>query len=131
MTVEFVGELSNPAAIVVRHSAKSSGVEFFTPNSYSQQLGLMFRPAGYLVSAHIHNEVERAITITQEVLLIRSGKCKVSLYQGNLVSHEIFLESGDVILLAHGGHSIEMITDCEILEVKQGPYLGALDKTFL
>jgi hypothetical protein len=33
--------------------------------------------------------------------------------------------------LAHGGHQIEMQSDCEILEVKQGPYAGENDKTHL
>ena len=36
---------------------------------------------------------------------------------------------GDVILLAHGGHKIEVLEDAEILEVKQGPYAGPNDKT--
>ena len=39
------------------------------------------------------------------------------------------LESGDVILLAFGGHGFEMIEDSEIIEVKQGPYVGEADKT--
>ena len=39
--------------------------------------------------------------------------------------------TGDVILLAHGGHEIVMNTECEILEVKQGPYAGPNDKTHL
>jgi hypothetical protein len=44
---------------------------------------------------------------------------------------KILLSKGDVILLAKGTHSIEMISDCEILEVKQGPFIGAEDKTIL
>jgi hypothetical protein len=39
------------------------------------------------------------------------------------------LEAGDVILLASGGHGFEMIEDSEIIEVKQGPYAGEMDKT--
>ena len=39
------------------------------------------------------------------------------------------LVSGDVILLAFGGHGFEMIDDTEIIEVKQGPYAGDTDKT--
>jgi hypothetical protein len=33
-----------------------------------------------------------------------------------------------VILLAHGGHGFEMIEETEIIEVKQGPYAGDMDK---
>ena len=46
---------------------------------------------------------------------------------------ELYLESrilnkGDVILLANGGHGFKMIEESEIIEVKQGPYIGSLDK---
>jgi hypothetical protein len=39
------------------------------------------------------------------------------------------LEAGDIILLAFGGHGFEMIEPTEIIEVKQGPYAGDMDKT--
>ena len=39
------------------------------------------------------------------------------------------LYKGDVILLSFGGHGFKMLDDCEIIEVKQGPYAGELDKT--
>ena len=132
MSGQYFGEVSNPSAIVVRSDEKVDGIQFFSPTSYSQQLGLMTRPAGYVVPAHVHNEVERRIVHTQEVLLIRSGRCLVTLFDSNLrVSSKIELSGGDVILLAHGGHEIQMITECEILEVKQGPYAGVDDKTHL
>ena len=38
------------------------------------------------------------------------------------------LNQGDVILLAYGGHGFEMLEDSEIIEVKQGPYAGEMDK---
>ena len=36
------------------------------------------------------------------------------------------LASGDVILLASGGHGIDIIKDAEIIEVKQGPYINEM-----
>ena len=132
MAVEFYGGSERPSAIVVRAREKVEGIKFFSPSDYSQQLGLMSRPAGYKVPAHIHNEVSRTITNTQEVLFIRTGQCLVKLFDKDLqVVDEINLATGDVILLAHGGHQIEMQSDCEILEVKQGPYAGENDKTHL
>jgi hypothetical protein len=132
MAVEFYGGSERPSAIVVRAQEKVEGIKFFSPSDYSQQLGLMSRPAGYKVPAHIHNEVSRTITNTQEVLFIRNGQCLVKLFDKDLkVVDEINLATGDVILLAHGGHQIEMQSDCEILEVKQGPYAGENDKTHL
>ena len=128
----YFGEESRPSAIVIRADESVSGIEFFSPADFSQQIGLMTRPAGYKVPAHVHNLVERKIEHTQEVLMIRRGSCEVILFNElNVVSHNIVLKVGDVILLAHGGHEINMITECEILEVKQGPYAGNMDKTAL
>lgn len=132
MAIEYFGNQTRPSAIVVRSNYKVDGIQFFSPEDYSQQLGLMTRPAGYVVPAHVHNEVERKISNTQEVLLIRAGHCRVTLFSSESLATDIIeLEQGDVILLAHGGHKIEMITECEILEVKQGPYAGDMDKTHL
>lgn len=132
MNIEFFGAEVNPSAIVIRSGAKVDGIKFFSPSDYSQQLGLMTRPAGHIVPAHIHNEVERRIVQTQEVLLIRKGVCLVTLFNDLLVIEaQITLTEGDVILLANGGHEIEMLSECEILEVKQGPYAGENDKTHL
>ena len=39
------------------------------------------------------------------------------------------LHQGDVILLAYGGHGFEILENCEMIEVKQGPYEGEQDKT--
>ncbi len=132
MAIEFFGDVSQPSAIVIRAGESVSGIQFFSPSDYSQQLGLMTRPSGYIVPAHIHNEVERKITQTQEVLLLRKGSCLVTLFDdANMPRDRIRLEKGDVILLANGAHKIEMLTECEILEVKQGPYAGDNDKTHI
>ena len=66
---------------------------------------------------------------TKEVLVIRKGKLRVDFYEDNqtyIESHTI--EEGDVILLAYGGHGFEILEDCEMIEIKQGPYLGEQDK---
>jgi hypothetical protein len=39
------------------------------------------------------------------------------------------LAAGDVILLASGGHGFEALEEIEMIEVKQGPYIGDADKT--
>jgi hypothetical protein len=130
MHVEFFGDRSHPQAIVIRAGMKIDGIEFFSPQNYSQQVGLMTRPAGYTVAAHFHNPVERLITSTQEVLIIRKGECSITLFNAmGEVLTKIHLSMGDAILLAHGAHQIDMISECEILEVKQGPYAGEFDKT--
>jgi predicted PurR-regulated permease PerM len=64
------------------------------------------------------------------VLFIKSGKVRVDFYDDNqnyLVSRVLY--QGDVILLAFGGHGFEMLAPTEMIEVKQGPYAGEVDKT--
>jgi mannose-6-phosphate isomerase-like protein (cupin superfamily) len=69
------------------------------------------------------------VTLTQEVLFIKSGKVRVDFYDDNQHYLESrILEKGDVILLAAGGHGFEMMEDSEMIEVKQGPYCGEEDK---
>lgn len=117
-------------AIIISRNFKKAGIEFFTPDDFSQQLAYMNRPTGYVIAPHVHNSVKREVELTQEVLFIKSGKVRVDFYddERNYLESTI-LEAGDVILLAHGGHGFEMIEPTEMIEVKQGPYAGDKDKT--
>jgi hypothetical protein len=116
-------------SIIIRTSFQKDGISFFTPGDFSQQLGYMNRPAGYIIDPHVHNMVERKVTLTQEVLFIKSGKVRVDFYNDDKIYlHSRILEQGDVILLAAGGHGFEILEQAEIIEVKQGPYCGDEDK---
>lgn len=117
-------------ALIIRHSFYKEGIEFFTPGTYSQQIGYMNRPAGYVIPPHVHNPVVREVLYTKEVLLIKSGLLRVDFYSdAQIYLESTILETGDVILLAYGGHGFEMLVPTEIIEVKQGPYAGDQDKT--
>lgn len=116
-------------AIIIRSDFKQDGITFFTPDEFSQQLGYMNRPKGYVIEPHIHKHLERKVLYTQEVLLIRSGLVRVDFYdetQNYLESCSLY--EGDVILLASGGHGFEIMEDAEIIEIKQGPYSSENDK---
>ena len=117
-------------AIIIPSDYKSEGgVEFFTPNDFSQQLAFMSHKKGKVIDAHTHNIVAREVKYTKEVLIIRKGKLRVDFYDDdrNYIESHIIKE-GDVILLAYGGHGFEVLEDCDFIEVKQGPYLGDKDK---
>ena len=117
-------------AITIRSGFRKEGIEFFTPDEFSQQLAYMNRPAGYRIQPHTHNAVSREVTLTQEVLFIRKGKVRVDFYSvDRRYVVDTILEAGDVILLASGGHGFTMLEPTEMIEVKQGPYLGDEDKT--
>jgi len=116
-------------AIVIYSNYRNEGIEFFSPENFSQQLGYMSRSKGYCIQPHMHIEVKREETLTNEVLFIKKGKVKVNLFDNNknFIESRI-LSKGDVILLAAGGHGFEMLEDSEIIEVKQGPYISDSDK---
>ena len=117
-------------AIIIKHDYKGEGIEFFTPEHFSQQLGYMNRPSGYKITPHVHNAVDREVKLTQEVLFIKSGRVRIDFFNYERAYLEsTILQQGDVVLLADGGHGFEMLEDSEIIEVKQGPYSGDEDKT--
>lgn len=117
-------------AIIIHSDYNNDGIEFFTPGEFSQQLGYMNRPKDYVIPPHVHNIVERKVDLTQEVLIVRSGKIRVDFYDDNRNYIESrILQTGDIILLAHGGHGFKMLEPSEMVEVKQGPYCGDQDKT--
>lgn len=119
----------NLIAIIIDPDHKGDGIEFFTPHDFSQQIAYMNRPEGYEISPHIHNHVERTILHTQETLFIKSGRVRIDFFDDNhvFITSRI-LKTGHVILLAHGGHGLMMLEPTEIIEVKQGPYIGTNDK---
>lgn len=124
MTVETVRHEDRTLAIILRNAHSGEGIQFFTPPEYSQQLGYMKRPVGYRIQPHVHLQVERKSTLTQEVLFVKRGRVRVSFYDNvDTKIAERELATGDVILLSEGGHGFEMLEETELIEVKQGPYL--------
>lgn len=117
-------------ALIVRNNYDKKGISFFTPDDFSQQLAFMHHPAGHIILPHVHNEVKREVLYTKEVLVIKKGKMRCDFYSDNqeYLKSEI-VETGDVILLANGGHGFECLEETEMFEIKQGPYAGEADKT--
>jgi mannose-6-phosphate isomerase-like protein (cupin superfamily) len=121
------GEL---CAIILFSTFDQQGIQFLTPQNFSQQLASMSYPAGRIIPAHIHNEVKREVFLTQEALFIRRGKVRLDFYshKGEYRKSRV-LGPGDVILLIAGGHGFEVLEDLNMVEVKQGPYAGDQDRT--
>ena len=129
--IEQVTHNNKLLSVIIRVNYKSDGIEFFTPGDFSQQLAYIHRKKNYIIPPHTHNAVKREVNFTQEVLVIKSGKVRVDYYDDD----KRYLESkilyqGDVVLLASGGHGFKMLEDSEMIEVKQGPYAGDMDKNF-
>lgn len=120
-----------PLATVLFHTYHSKGIHFFTPGEFSQQLGYMKHPKGYNIPPHDHNPITRTVEWTQETIIVRAGSTRLDLYAPQTRNYliSLMLHTGDIALLAHGGHGFYMEEDCEMIEVKQGPYAGDSDKT--
>lgn len=78
---------------------------------------------------HEHKPIERRVTGTSEMLLVREGSCEVEIYSGNreLVATRR-LTTGDVIVFLGGGHGLKTEGRTVFLELKQGPYPGTDEK---
>lgn len=128
--VKIIKDNNEILAIVIRNDYSTDGIEFFTPDEFSQQLAYMHHKKGKIIKPHSHRSLKREISFTQEVLFIKSGRLRVDLYKSNQTFHSThILSAGDTILLAGGGHGFEVLEDIEMIEVKQGPYAGNMDKT--
>lgn len=116
-------------ALIVRNSYKKDGVNFVTPEDYSQQLAYMHHPPGKIITPHMHYSVTRQVHYTKEVLIIKKGKLRVDFYDNSekYIESRVLLQ-GDVILLSTAGHGFEVLEELEMIEVKQGPYVGNSDK---
>jgi mannose-6-phosphate isomerase-like protein (cupin superfamily) len=128
--IDQISSRNRLLAIIIQRRFSGSGVCFFTPDDFSQQLAYMHHPAGKTIDPHVHNPVPREVNYTQEVLFIKKGRLRVDFYDEdhNYLESRV-LEAGDVILLAGGGHGFEVLEEIEMFEVKQGPYAGENDKT--
>ncbi|MDP3791554.1 MAG: hypothetical protein Q8R38_05890 [Candidatus Omnitrophota bacterium] len=118
-------------AIILPSRIDTKGATFFTPPEFSQQVGLLRHRKGAQVKPHVHKLVKRRIERTQEVLHVKKGKVAVYLYdEKERCLGTRILKKGDTILLASGGHGVEVLKDSLMLEIKQGPYAGVDDKEY-
>ncbi|MDU4695591.1 MAG: hypothetical protein E6Y08_07230 [Paenibacillus sp.] len=131
--IDYIKNNEQLLAIIVNNRDElhsKEGVTFLTPPELFQQVAYMNHAKGKVIEPHDHNHIKREVTATQEVLIIQKGKLRVDFYTDEREYLESrILEAGDIILLAHGGHGFEVIEDLGMIEVKQGPYAGELDKT--
>lgn len=128
-SIEHVRVGDQLIAIIVSAAHNPNATEFITSPELNLQVGFVKYPAGGHIQPHTHLPIERNTVGTNEILLVRSGKVRVSLHDDQRrVVAERTLEEGDLLLMVSGGHGFAMVEDTVILEVKQGPYLGVEEK---
>lgn len=126
-----VVEIKAGDLVLARHIPASAvwkdGLNFFSEDEDFIQVGVWGYGAGKELKAHIHNEVKREVQWTQEVLFVRSGKLRANIFNTNEEKvAELEVGAGDVIILLRGGHGYEILEEnTKVLEIKNGPYVGA------
>jgi hypothetical protein len=102
------------------------GLNFITDNSLFVQVGSWWYQKGKNLAKHKHNIVPRECNITQEMVFVKSGSMKATIYDQEMVFiEEIILKQGDLAIMAYGGHGYEILEDnTKIIEAKNGPFLS-------
>ncbi|MPN06188.1 hypothetical protein SDC9_153444 [bioreactor metagenome] len=119
----------NVMALLIRAEHSEQGINFLTKNGDYQQVAYMGHMKGYKILPHYHNKISRKVDYTCETLIIRKGIIEVNLYDHLKISYTFIMRVGDIITLFSGGHGFNVIEDVEMVEIKQGPFLGPQDKT--
>lgn len=127
--VEHICWNDQTLAYVIRADLSPSKTTFLTPDEFKQQVGFVVYPKGGVIQRHVHRSIPRQLIGTSEVLILRSGRCEIDIYNDarELVATRE-LRQGDIMLMVGGGHGFRMLDDTVFLEVKQGPYLGIDEK---
>ena len=127
--VEIISAGGHCLAYIVSARMSPNATTFLTPPDLKQQVGFVVYPAGGVVKRHVHRALERNLLGTSEVILVRSGRCELDIYDDdrNLVATRE-LGPGDLMLMVGGGHGFRMLEDTVLIEVKQGPYTGIEEK---
>lgn len=116
-------------AMVVRADFRGGKYNFFTPDEFPLQMGTSFYPAGERIQPHVHIPQPRQVDLVNEYIYVKSGRVELTLYSKDRAPvTTLELGVGDSLLLTGGGHGFRVLEPCQLIEVKQGPYLGVDDK---
>ena len=115
--------------LIISHKQSKNKVNFYTPNSFTQQVGFISHNKGTYIKPHTHTKFLRKIYKTSEVLYVKKGKIRVDFYLSKkkyLFSKIVNKEN--IIVLNEGSHGFKIIEKCVLIEIKQGPFNSKIDK---
>lgn len=117
---------NNEITVAIFHKKNTwkEGLDFLTANEYYIQAGTWWYNQGRNLKAHKHIFNERKIDLTQETIVVLSGKLQVNLYnENNEIFHEEVLCDGDIGIILSCGHGYQILEDnTKVVEVKNGPF---------
>lgn len=123
--IEHIMSGGRPVCYIIRAELNPKETTFLTPQTFNLQVGFVVYGAGGEIPRHVHRPIERRITGTSEVLVLKKGHCQIDIYndERELIATRD-LRKGDIVLMVSGGHSFRMFEETVLLEIKQGPYPG-------
>lgn len=131
-------EVKDNGVVLARYipadTAWEGGLSFFSEDEDYIQVGTWGYDSPKELLAHTHNEVHRDVAWTQEVIFVKKGSIRAEIYDlSNKKVKYIDCKVGDIIILLRGAHGYHILEDdTQVLEVKNGPYVGAeLDRVRL
>ena len=123
-------EIIKDGKVVARHILESDikeGLNFYSNDDEFIQVGAWNYDNGKRLLGHIHNEVDRTINRTCEVLYVIKGSLEARIYDlsENLLE-TLVVKQGEILVLLECGHGYTILSDdTKVIEIKNGPYLGA------
>ena len=120
-------------AICIRRHHRWDQTRFLTGDGDPMQLGLLAYGSGDEIRAHVHGTDERRINTMTEVLFCVEGKLRFTFYDPEAQWAQVAqctVQAGDLLFVLAGGHGGQALEPSRLIEIKQGPFLGAGDKTY-
>ncbi|MBN2585365.1 hypothetical protein JXA59_01815 [Patescibacteria group bacterium] len=99
------------------------GTEPLTDENWALQVIGLKHPKGKVLVAHRHQPMPRTTERLMEMLMIITGRVRVTIYDQQTPLEVIELTAGQGVMLVDGGIGIEVIEDAQMLEFKNGPFL--------
>tara|TARA_B100001057_G_C22855113_1_gene952401 strand:- start:3183 stop:3596 length:414 start_codon:yes stop_codon:yes gene_type:complete len=132
LNIERIIHKKKNYALIIRNKIqfKRKGVNFLTKDQDLLQVGFLKHNKNHIIKSHIHIKRKRIVNYSSEVLIIKKGELKVNFFDNykKKIPKTKILYKNDIIILFQGGHGFEVNKNCQIIEVKQGPYLKRKDK---
>ena len=126
-----VREIKDGGLMLARHVTAEEwgkgGLGFFSSDAEFLQVGIWNYDSGKRLLAHTHNDEARTIQRTHETLYVRKGRIEARIFSEARAQVAILeIREGDILTLMSGGHGYTILEDgTQVLEIKNGPYLGA------
>lgn len=119
----------NDKTVAIFHKVDEwkEGLDFLTSDDTFIQAGTWWYQNGKELLAHKHLINNREANLTQETIVIVSGRLLVELYDNNdKIFYSEELGVGDIGIMLSNAHGYKILeNNTKVVEVKNGPYPGA------